>query len=64
LPSATSDAAGRAAQGRKKRALDLCIAAAFWLRQNGLADARQTEMLEAAERQIERLGGRPAARAP
>ncbi|MFN3855628.1 MAG: hypothetical protein ACK4M0_14640 [Phreatobacter sp.] len=64
MPSATSDAAGSATEGCKKPALDLCIAAAFWLRKNGSVEARQCELLAAAERQIERPGRRPAARAP
>lgn len=46
-------------QGRKTDALNLYIEAAFELRKDGTPDAYQAEKLEFAEKQIERLGGRP-----
>ena len=46
-------------QGRKAAARNLYIAAAFELRQDGTPDGYQAEKLEYAEKQIERLGGRP-----
>ena len=46
-------------QGRKKRARDLYIEAAFWLRKDGTPDEYQTQKIELAETQIHRLGGRP-----
>lgn len=51
-------------QGRKNRARDLYIEAAFWLRKDGTPDAYQSDKIELAEKQIERLGGRPQAGSP
>jgi hypothetical protein len=46
-------------QGKKARARDLYIEAAFQLGRDGTPDAYQAEKLELAEQQIKRLGGRP-----
>ncbi len=47
-------------QGRKSKARDLYVEAVFLLRKDGTPDADQVEKIALAEKQIERLGGRPA----
>ncbi len=46
-------------QGRKNRARDLYIEAVFLLKKDGTPDTYQTDKIDLAEKQIERLGGRP-----
>lgn len=46
-------------QGRKNRARDLYIEAVFLLTKDGTPDTYQTDKIALAEKQIERLGGRP-----
>ncbi len=47
------------AKGNKKRAKELYIEAEFALKKDATPDAHQSELIDYAEKQIERLGGRP-----
>jgi len=45
--------------GKPNKAKEHYIEAVFWLRKDGTPDSYQAEKIELAEKQIERLGGRP-----
>ncbi len=45
--------------GKPRKAREHYIEAVFWLRKDGTPDSYQADKIELAEKQIERLGGRP-----